>query len=46
MTEFCKKCNVEMDIKFLKVKRRGNEPKNMPTEYFCPKCEHTVYEHE
>ena len=44
MTEICKKCDVEMDITHLKVKRRGNETKNMSTEYFCPKCDHTVYE--
>ena len=46
MTEICKKCDVEMEIKSLKVKRRGNETKNMLTEYFCPKCDHTVYENK
>ena len=46
MTKICKKCDVEMDITSLKVKRRGNETEYMPTEYFCPKCDHTVYENQ
>ena len=44
MTKICKKCNVDEDIIFLKAKRRGNETKNIPTEYYCPKCDHTEYE--
>jgi len=45
MTRICKKCDVEMDAKNLKVKRRGNETKNMSTEYHCPKCDHSEYDH-
>ena len=33
-----------MDIKNLRVKRRGNEQKNMPTEYYCPKYDHLEYD--
>ena len=43
MTKICKKCDVDMDISSLKVKRRGNETKNIPTEYYCPKCDHTEH---
>jgi len=39
----CKKCNVQMEIKHLSEKRRGNEQKNMPSEYYCPKCDHLEY---
>ncbi len=46
MTRICNKCNVDMDITYPKVKRRGNETKNMSTEYFCPKCNHTVHENK
>ena len=46
MTKICKKCDVDMDITFLKVKRRGNETKNIPTEYYCPKCDHAEYEND
>ena len=35
--------DVDMDVTSLKTKRRGNETKNIPTEYFCPKCDHTEY---
>ncbi|WP_179361117.1 hypothetical protein [Nitrosopumilus cobalaminigenes] len=44
MTRICKKCDVEMDVMSLKVKRRGNDMKNIPDEYYCPKCDHTEYE--
>ena len=40
----CKKCDVTMDVKNLKIKRRGNQQKNMPAEYYCPKCDHLEYE--
>jgi len=44
MTNICKKCNVEMSVENLKIKRRGNETKNISTEYYCPKCDHSEYE--
>ncbi|MDH3340536.1 MAG: hypothetical protein OEL84_04525 [Nitrosopumilus sp.] len=40
----CKKCDVQLDIKNSQEKRRGNEQTNMPTEYYCPKCDHTEYD--
>lgn len=43
MTKICKKCDVDMDVTSLKIKRRGNETKNISNEYFCPKCDHTEY---
>ena len=39
----CKKCNIEMDIKNSLEKRRGNEQKNIQSEYYCPKCDHSEY---
>jgi hypothetical protein len=33
-----------MDIKSHKEERRGNETKNIPEEYYCPKCDHVEYE--
>ena len=32
-----------MDIKNPLEKRRGNEQKNIPSEYYCPKCDHSEY---
>ena len=32
-----------MDVKNPKIERRGNE-KNIQTEYYCPKCNHSEYE--
>ncbi len=40
----CKKCDVKMEIKNQQEKRRGNEQKNVQTEYYCPKCDH--FEHD
>jgi len=45
MTRICKKCDVEMDAKNPKTKRRGNETKNISTEYYCPKCDHSEFDH-
>ncbi|MDH5463452.1 MAG: hypothetical protein OEW49_04005 [Nitrosopumilus sp.] len=45
MARICKKCDVKMDSKNTKVERRGNETKNMPAEYYCPKCDHSEYDH-
>jgi len=39
----CKKCNVQMDIKNSNITRRGNKQKNLPTEYYCSKCDHFEY---
>jgi len=39
----CKKCDVPMDTRNLQEKRRGNEQKNIETEYYCPKCDHSEY---
>lgn len=33
-----------MDIKNPAVERRGNKKKNIQTEYYCPKCDHSDYE--
>ncbi len=33
-----------MKMTSLKDKRRGNETQNIPTEYYCPKCDHIEYE--
>ncbi len=44
MTKICKKCDVEMEITSQKIKRRGNETQNIPTECYCPKCDHAEYE--
>ena len=38
--KICKKCNVGMEIVNPQEKRRGNEQKNMQSEYYCPKCNH------
>ena len=35
-----------MPIKTMNEKRRGNETKNLSTEYYCPKCNHSEYEEE
>jgi hypothetical protein len=43
MIKICKKCNVAMSVENLKIKRRGNETKNISTEYYCPKCDHSEY---
>jgi len=32
-----------MDVKNSTDTRRGNEKKNIPTEYYCPKCDHFGY---
>ena len=42
--KICKKCDVQMDIKNPQVKRRGNEQKNIHTEYYCTKCDHSEYD--
>lgn len=34
MTKVCKKCDGDMNITSLKVKRRRNETKNMSAKYF------------
>jgi hypothetical protein len=39
----CKKCNDQMDIKNSNITRRGNKQKNLPTEYYCSKCDHFEY---
>jgi len=44
MSRICKKCDVEMDTKNQKTTRRGNKTKSMPTEYYCPKCNHSEYD--
>ncbi|WP_156800713.1 hypothetical protein [Candidatus Nitrosopumilus sediminis] len=41
--KICKKCDVEMNIKNTSSKRRGSKQKNMPLEYYCPKCNHSEY---
>ena len=41
MARICKKCDVNMDMVSLKVKRGGKETKNVTSEYYCPKCDHT-----
>ena len=46
MTKICKKCDVDMEIKNPNTERRGNQTKNMSTEYYCPKCDHSEYEEE
>lgn len=45
MARICKRCNVEMNVKNLKTKRRGNQTTNMPEEHYCPKCDHSEYGH-
>jgi len=32
-----------MNIKNSHEKRRGNEQKNIQSEYYCPKCDHSEY---
>ena len=46
MANICKKCGIGMNITSLKVKRRGNKTKNIPTEYYCPKYEQMKYDHD
>ena len=43
MSKICKKCDVNMEVKEKIDKRRGNETKNVSTEYYCPKCDHSEY---
>lgn len=45
MARICKRCNVEMNAKNLKTKRRGNQTTNMSEEHYCPKCDHSEYGH-
>lgn len=33
-----------MNIKNPQEERRGNEQINMPTEYYCPKCDHSEFD--
>ena len=38
----CKKCNVPMEaINQSELDRRGHKQENIPTQYYCPKCDHS-----